>query len=97
MKAEIHYQEWPLEECQLYFKRYLSLIKNKDVKVVRQLLADEFGRTRSAIGFKEREVIGVLTEGQEGIYTYGDNMVTATMEALEESGLSKSRFRMWFE
>jgi len=97
MKAEKHYQEWPLEECQLYFKRYLSLIKNKDVKVVRQLLADEFGRTRSAIGFKEREVIGVLTEGQEGIYTYGDNMVTATMEALEESGLSKSRFRMWFE
>jgi hypothetical protein len=97
MKAEKHYQEWPLEECQLYFKRYLSLIKNKDVKVVRQMLADEFGRTRSAIGFKEREVIGVLTEGQEGIYTYGDNMVTATMEALEESGLSKSRFRMWFE
>ena len=97
MKAEKHYQEWPLEECQLYFKRYLSLIKNKDVKVVRQMLADEFGRTRSAIGFKEREVIGVLTEGQEGIYTYGDNMVKATMEALAESGLSTTRFRMWFE
>ena len=67
------------------------------VKEVRKELAEFFGRTYSAIGFKEREVIGVLTEGQEGIYTYGDNMVTATMEALEESGLSKSRFRMWFE
>lgn len=96
-KAENHYQEWPLDECRLYFKRYFALIKNKDVKTVRQIIADEFGRTRSAIGFKEREVVGVLTEGQEGIYTYGENMVKATQEALKESGMTPTRFRMWFE
>ena len=95
-KAEKHYQEWPLEECRLYFDRYLSMIKNKDVKVVRELLAEEFGRTVSAIGFKEREVIGVLTDGQEGIYTYGENMVKATQEALEKSGMSIARFKMLF-
>ena len=77
-------------------KLKISMIKNKDVKVVRQLIADEFGRTRSAIGFKEREVIGVLTEGDEGIYTYGENMVKATHEALKKSGMSVNRFRMLF-
>lgn len=97
MKAEKHYQEWPLEECRLYFKRYLSLIKNKDVKVVRSIIAEEFGRTVSAIGFKEREVVGVLTNGEEGIYTYGDNMVKATYEAIDELGVSPTRFKMWFE
>lgn len=97
MKAEKHYQEWPLEECRLYFKRYLLLIKNKDVKVVRSLIAEEFGRTVSAIGFKEREVVGVLTNGEEGVYTYGDNMVKATYEAIEELGVSPTRFKMWFE
>ena len=96
-KADKHYQECPLEECRLYFERYLSLIKNKDVKVVRELIAEEFGRTRSAIGFKEREVIGVLTQGDEGIYTYGDNMVKATHEALEKSGRSVASFRSLFE
>ena len=97
IKAEKHYQEWPLEECRLYFERYLSLIKNKDVKVVREIIAEEFGRTRSAIGFKEREVIGVLTQGDEGIYTYGDNMIKATQEALEKSGRSVASFRSLFE
>lgn len=96
-KAEKHYQEWPLEECQLYFERYLSMIKTKDVKVVRELIAEEFGRTVSAIGFKEREVIGVLTGGNEGIYTFGENMILATNEALESSGMSVNRFRMLFE
>ena len=96
-KAEKHYQEWPLEECRLYFDRYLSMIKNKDVKVVREILAEEFGRTVSAIGFKEREVIGVLTNGEEGIYTYGENMVKATNEALEKSGMSVTRFKILFE
>ena len=97
VKAEKHYQEWPLEECRLYFERYLSLIKNKDVKVVREIIAEEFGRTRSAIGFKEREVIGVLTQGEEGIYTYGDNMIKATQEALKQSGRSVASFRSLFE
>ena len=96
-KAEKHYQEWPLEECRLYFKRYFSLVKNKDIKTVRSIIAEEFGRTRSAIGFKEREVIGVLTQGEEGIYTYGENMVKATQEALKKSGMSVNRFRMLFE
>ena len=96
-KAEKHYQEWPLEECRLYFDRYLSMIKNKDVKVVREILAEEFGRTVSAIGFKEREVIGVLTNGEEGIYTYGENMVKATNEALEKSGMSVTRFKILFD
>jgi len=97
MKAAKHYQEWPLEECRLYFKRYFELVKNKDVKTVRSILAEEFERTYSAIGFKEREVIGVLTDGTEGIYTYGENMIKATHEALEESGMSVNRFKMFFE
>ena len=96
VKAEKHYQEWPLEECRLYFERYLSMIKTKDVKVVRELIAEELGRTVSAIGFKEREVIGVLSNGEEGIYTYGDTMVKATYEALEKSGMSVTRFKMLF-
>ena len=97
MKAEKHYTEWTLDELREYFTMYLSRIKMRDVKIVRQELADHFKRTRSAIGFKEREVIGVLTEGQEGIYTYGENMVIATNEALEASGMSVNRFRMLFE
>lgn len=97
MKAEKHYTEWTLEECREYFTLYLSKIKLRDVKVVRQELAEHFKRTYSAIGFKEREVIGVLTEGEEGIYTYGENMVTATKEALENSGMSTNRFRILFE
>lgn len=97
MKAEKHYTEWTLDECREYFTKYLSLIKIRDVKVVRQELAEHFKRTISAIGFKEREVIGVLTGGDEGIYTYGENMVTATNEALAASGMSINRFRMLFE
>ena len=97
MKAEKHYQEWSLEECRTYFKMYLDLVKRRDVKEVRKELAEFFGRTYSSIGFKEREVVGVLTEGQEGIYTYGENMVIATNEALKASGMSVTRFKMLFE
>ena len=97
MKADKHYQEWSLEECRIYFKMYLELVKRRDVKEVRRELSEYFGRTYSAIGFKEREVIGVLTEGQEGIYTYGENMVIATKEALEASGMTVNRFKMLFE
>jgi len=73
------------------------MVKNKDVRTIREILAEEFGRTVSAIGFKEREVIGVLTQGREGIYTYGEAMVKATYEALEKSGMSVTRFRILFE
>ena len=97
MKAEKHYQEWSLEECRVYFKMYLELTKRRDVKEVRRELAELFGRTYSAIVFKEREVVGVLTEGQEGVYTYGENMVIATNEALKASGMSINRFKMLFE
>lgn len=97
MKAEKHYQEWPLTECKEYLQKYLQLVKQKDIKVVREELAEYFGRTRSAIGFKEREVIGVLTNGEEGIYTYGENMVQAVNEALADTGLSVTRFKMYFE
>jgi hypothetical protein len=37
-----------------------------------------------------------LTNGEEGIYTYGENMVKATNEALEKSGMSVARFKMLF-
>ena len=97
MKADKHYQEWSLDECRTYFKMYLDLVKRRDVKEVRRELAEFFGRTYSALAFKEREVIGVLTEGQEGIYTYGENIVIATKEALQASGMSVNRFKMLFE
>ena len=56
-KAVNHYQEWPLEECRLYFKRYFTLLKTKDIKTVRALIAEEFGRTISAIGLDRKSVV----------------------------------------
>ena len=96
-KADKHYQPWPLEECREYFKLYMKSVRSKDLSVLQSELAEHFGRTRSAIGFKRREVVGVLTDGEEGIYTYGENMVKATNEAFANSGMSVTTFRMLFE
>lgn len=97
MKAKKHYEPWPLEECREFLNLYLDGVKNRDVSIVCENIAVKFDRTVDAIKMRTREVVGILTETQRGIYNITPNMIQAVDEVSKERGLSRTRMLMWFE
>lgn len=97
MKAKKHYEPWPLEECKEFINLYLDGVKTRDVTLVCESIAQKFDRTYDAIKLRTREVVGILTETERGIYNITPNMTQAVNEIAAERGISKNRMLMWFE
>lgn len=96
-KAIKHYEPWSLNESKQFVNLYLDGVKNRDVNVVCDQIAQQFGRTFDAIKLRKQEVLGILTDKQQGIYNITEHMVQAVNSVMEERGISKQRMIMWFE
>jgi len=96
-KAKKHYEAWPIQECKDFLNLYLDGVKNRDENIVCEQIASKFERTFDAIKLRVKEVLGILTDKQKGIYNITPNMTQAVNEVMKERNLSKSRMLIWFE
>ena len=97
MKAKRHYEEWNLNECVEFLNLYLDGVKNKDVNLVCQDIATKFDRTFDAIKLRAKEVLGILTYREKGIYNITPNMEKAVEQVMFERDLSNRKMLIWFE
>ena len=97
MKAKRHYEEWNLNECIEFLNLYLDGVKNKDVNLVCEQIASKFDRTFDAIKLRVKEVLGILTHKEKGIYNITPNMIKAVEQVMLERDLSNRKMLIWFE
>ena len=97
MKAERHYEEWDLNECMYFVNYYLDNYRNKDLTLLLEEIASELKRTYAAMKLRTKEVVGILTDKERGIYNITPNMRQAVKLAMEDRGLSKMRMLLAFD
>ena len=97
MKAKKHYEAWLLSECKYFLNMYLDNIKYRDESIVCENIAKELERTYDAIVLRTKEVLGILTDKQRGIYNITPNMIQAVKEVMNERNISKAKMLIWFE
>ena len=97
MKAKRHYEEWDFNECVEFLNLYLDGVKSKDVNLVCEQIASKFDRTFDAIKLRVKEVLGILTHKEKGIYNITPNMEKAVEQVMFERDLSNRRMLIWFE
>ena len=97
MKAERHYEEWDLNECINFVNYYLDNYRNRDQTLLLEQLASDQKRTFAAMKLRVKEVVGILTNKERGIYNITPNMVEATKLAMKERDLSLTRMLLAFE
>ena len=97
MKAERHYEEWNLNECINFVNYYLDNYRNRDQTLLLEQLASDQKRTFAAMKLRIKEVVGILTNKERGIYNITPNMVKATELAMEERDLSVTKMLLAFE
>ena len=97
MKAERHYEEWDLNECINFVNYYLDNYRNRDQTLLLEQLASDQKRTFAAMKLRVKEVVGILTNKERGIYNITPNMVEATKLAMKERDLSITKMLLAFE
>ena len=97
MKAERHYEEWDLNECINFVNYYLDNYRNRDQTLLLEQLASDQKRTFAAMKLRVKEVVGILTNKERGIYNITPNMVEATKLAMKERDLSVTKMLLAFE
>ena len=97
MKAERHYEEWDLNECMYFVNYYLDNYRNRDLTLLLEQIASELKRTYAAMKLRTKEVVGILTDKERGIYNITPNMRQAVKLAMEERGLSKMKMLLAFD
>ena len=97
MKAERHYEEWDLNECINFVNYYLDNYRNRDQTLLLEQLASDQKRTFAAMKLRVKEVVGILTNKERGIYNITPNMVKATELAMKERDLSVTKMLLAFD
>jgi len=97
MKAKRHYEEWDLNECLFFINTYLDNYKNRDHTLLIEQIASELQRTYAAIKLRTKEVVGILTDKQKGIYNITPNMIKAIDIISEQRQISKSKILIAFD
>ena len=67
------------------------------LSIVCENISKELERTYDAIVLRTKEVLGILTDKQKGIYNITPNMTKAVEEIMKERNISKSKMLIWFE
>lgn len=97
MKAERHYEEWDLNECLNFVNYYLNNYKNRDLNLLLEQIASEQKRTFAAMKLRVKEVVGILTNKERGIYNITPNMIKAVEVVMEERNLSATKMLLAFD
>ena len=66
-KAKRHYESWSIDEARSFMNYYLANITRKDYSLVLDNFSKEVDRTYDAIAFRVKEVLSILTDGDQGL------------------------------
>ena len=97
MKAERHYEEWDFNECLNFVNYYLNNYRNRDQTLLLEQLASDQKRTFAAMKLRVKEVVGILTNKERGIYNITPNMVEATKLVMKDRDLSVTKMLLAFD
>jgi len=97
MKAERHYEQWDLNECVYFLNYYLDHYKNRELSLLLEQIASTQKRTYAAMKLRTKEVVGILTNKERGIYNITPNMIEAIDIVSKEIDLSLSKILLAFE
>ena len=98
-KAKRHYEPWSIEEARDFLNHYLNGVKYRDVRVVLEQFATKVGRTYDAVSFRQKEIISILTDGEQGLKAdkWTKEFIQVIEEKLAEGTISKTKMIMLFE
>ena len=98
-KAKRHYEPWSIKEAKDFIEHYLDGVKFRDVKVVIDQYARKVERTFDAVSFRQKEIISILTDGEQGLKTdkWTKDFIQAIDDKLNEGTVSKAKLIMLFE
>lgn len=98
-KPKRHNEEWSLKEATEFIDHYLSGVKMRDVKIVLQQYADKVQRTYSAVAFRQKEVLSILTNAEKGLTEdkWTPEFITAVDDRLSKGDLSIEKMIIYFE
>jgi hypothetical protein len=98
-KAKRHYESWSIEEARSFLDFYLSNVTRKEYSILIETFAKEVDRTYDAIAFRVKEILSILTEGEQGLQKdkWTKEFITVVGEKLKEGTISKSKMIMLFE
>ena len=71
----------------------------RDVKIVLQQYADKVQRTYSAVAFRQKEVLSILTNAEKGLTEdkWTPEFITAVDDRLSKGDLSIEKMIIYFE
>lgn len=98
-KAKRHYESWSIDEARSFVNYYLSNITRRDYSIVLDSFSKEVDRTYDAIAFRVKEVLSILTDGEQGLKKdkWTKEFIYVVDEKLNEGTISKSKMIMLFE
>jgi len=98
-KAKRHYESWSIDEARSFVNYYLSNITRRDYSIVLDNFSKEVDRTYDAIAFRVKEVLSILTDGEQGLKKdkWTKEFIYVVDEKLNEGTISKSKMIMLFE
>ena len=96
-KAKRHNEEWPVEEHKYFLNYMADNWKNRAEELLFEQIASKLERTYDAIQLRSKEVVGILTDKQRGIYNITTNLTIAVKEVMDERGFSKDQMLRIFE
>ena len=96
-KAKRHNEEWPVEEHKYFLNYFLDNYKNRAEELIFDQIANRLDRTYDAIKLRSKEVVGILTDKQRGLYNITPNLTVALEEVMKERSFSKDKMLMIFE
>lgn len=98
-KAKRHYEPWSLKEAKEFIDHFLDGVKFRDYKVVIDQYAKKVDRTFDAVSFRQKEVISILTDGEQGLKSdkWTKEFIQAINDKLNEGSISKNKMIMLFE
>lgn len=98
-KAKRHYEPWSLKEAKEFIDHFLDGVKVRDYKVVIDQYAKKVDRTFDAVSFRQKEVISILTDGEQGLKSdkWTKEFIQAINDKLNEGSISKNKMIMLFE
>ena len=98
-KAKRHYEAWSVEEANSFLDYYLANITRKDYSIVLDQYSKQVDRTYDAIAFRVKEVLSILTDGDQGLKKdkWTKEFIYVVDEKLNEGSISKAKMIMLFE
>lgn len=99
-KALRHYEAWSKNEAEDFIDYYLSNITgNRDEKTVLDIYAKKVNRTYDAIKFRQKEVLSILTNEEQGLKrsSWTPQFIEAIDNKLSSGTISKQKMILLFE